>query len=199
MPSRVSTATGIQEQKYPLLITLCTSSWTSRTVRAELARQAFNAARASASKSFLSSSSPSLFLTNTSLINTLSSSYRLGPWTPLAPPLFCWATTESLWVESRSWDWLRDNDAEQRIGRDLGSGPGEEGRVRESEAEQRRGELGNLVRVRSESRKVSLVWTSWEKKGREGLVWWWRKGAILRAEEVKETSSFFIIVERNFA
>jgi hypothetical protein len=70
---------------------------------------------------------------------------------------------------------------------------------RESEAEQRGGELGVRVdgRVRSESRKlakVSLVLASWEKRGREGLVWWWRKGGVLREDEVKETSSFLLIV-----
>jgi len=77
IPSRVSTATGTQEQKYPLLIIRWTSSCTSRRVNAELGLQALSAWAASASRSFRSSSSPSLFLTNTSLIKTLSSFCRV--------------------------------------------------------------------------------------------------------------------------
>lgn len=102
MPSRVSIATGIHDWKYPLYMILCTSSWTSRTVSAELSRLAFSACNASISKSFLSSSSPSLFLTSTSLISTLSSSLRLG-FSPF------WEEEEDS-SEAR----VRANEAEQR-------------------------------------------------------------------------------------
>lgn len=104
----MSTATGIHEQKYPLLIILCTSSWTSRTVSAVLAREALSAVNASISKSFLSSSSPSLFFTRTSLISTLSSSCR-----PAECP-FNWVSLPSTppWVDSS--DRVRDNEAEHK-------------------------------------------------------------------------------------
>ena len=134
IPSRVSTATGVQEQKYPLSIILCTSSCTSRIVNAELALQAFKAANASISKSFLSSSSPSFVLTKTSLIRTRSSAFRLTEWP------FCCCT-----VSVPSTDWVDSL-----------------GLVRDKEAQQSRGELSpRIVSTFSSLDSDQLNWVDW--------------------------------------
>ena len=106
----------------------CTSSCTSRTVRAELGRQALRACAASASRSFLSNSSPSLFRTRTSLIRTLSSFCRA----------FCCASS------------ARDRDARRRIGHFLFRSP-----VKDSVAEHRSDDFCITERVNSAEWEVN--------------------------------------------
>lgn len=140
MPSRVY-GDRHTRTKVTLLMILCTSSWTSRIVKAELARQAFNAVKASVSRSFFSSSSPSLFLTKTSLINTRSSSNWLSE---CACP-FSYGFDDSF--------WLSDRDAEHRSGEFATVSDW----VRANEAEQRRGSL----LLYSPSKSEAAKWTFW--------------------------------------
>lgn len=192
---------------------LWTSSWTSRIVKAELARQAFNAAKASVSRSFLSSSSPSLFLTRTSLIKTRSSSYRLSE---CAGPFSCWVD-DSVWVDEDSGaGWLRDSDVEHRSGEFATDSDW----VTDKDAEQSSGSMSLFPPSKSAAAEWSFwvndteqfdsvernlsessIWESeflvllsvWERRGREE---WGRKRGTLRGHEVKRTPSFLWDIAR---
>ena len=154
----------------------CTSSCTSRTVRAELGLQAFRACTASASRSFLSISSPSLFRTSTSLISTLSSFCRA----------FCCASSD------------RDSDAIRRIGHALFLSP-----VKDRVAEQRSEDFWRTERVNSvewEANELTscaiefVALAMWECAVRMGQVGRLEGRGILIAEETTRTSSFRSIV-----
>lgn len=185
IPSRVSMATGMQELKYPLLIILWTSSCTSLTVSAELGRQALSAATASFSKSFLSNSSPSLFLTNTSLIKTLSSSCRpAAEWPP-----FAWATTASDCADSSCL--VRANEAEHKI-EDF-----DKNRVLLWVLKVlTKWSIVDLLLARADD--ISAWGVNWNRGGDCCCLlwwwWWWWERGILRDEEVKRTLSFFGII-----